>query len=93
VAADCGEGLLDIDGNKVPAPPELATAWRIQQWGAQTLYNEPLSAGEVARMTAAKNVYDAFISYRAGQSNVAKWASTHPQELEIVSKIREMRMW
>lgn len=91
-AAAFAEGLEDVNGNKVPPPPELLLALKIEQWGVSMLFSEPLPIGEIRRMTAALNVYRAFISFRSGAHNSASWAQSHPGDLDIITSVRELRL-
>ncbi len=84
-AADCAE---NVDAQP---PPELILAWRIERWGAGAVFDGPIPAKLLARMGAAQNVYNAFMSYKAGSGNFAKWAELNPQHFALVAEIREMR--
>ena len=90
-AADCAEGVTDENGVPVQPPPELILAWRIERWGAGAVFDGPIPAKLLARMGAVQNVYNAFMSYKAGSGNFAKWAELNPQHFAIVAEIREMR--
>lgn len=72
-------------------PSELLQAFRLEQWGAQALYNEPIPAGEIKRMTVALNIYRAHLSFASGSHQSARWAETHPNELNIVQSVRKLR--
>ena len=90
--ADYAEGLTDDEGNEILPPPDLLQAFRVEQWGAAALYDEPIPAGEIHRMTVCLNVYKAFLSYRAGSNDLPRWVQSNPQASEIVMDIRRMRM-
>lgn len=42
-------------------------------------------------MTAARNVYNAFVSYHAGSDRLADWSRANPVYSQIVTNIRRMR--
>jgi hypothetical protein len=51
-------------------------------------------AGEVERMTAALNTYDAVVAWRrAMQDNVAKWAKANPEAWRMVQRVLKLRGW
>ena len=84
-AAECAE---DKDA---PPPPELVLAWRVERWGAGSVFEGAIPVKLLTRMSVLSNIYNAFLSYKAGSSNFAKWAEMNPHYFAIVAEIREMR--
>lgn len=69
-------------------------AWRIQQWGDP--YGKgwmEWPAGQIDRITAALNVYQAQAAYQqaAGRGDSAGWAASNAAAWDIVAKIIELR--
>ena len=84
-AAACAEG----DG---PPPPELELGWQARRW---RVLPEPgglrdQCAGELRRMIAALNVYDAIKGWR-GSANWVRWRDECPEQWEIVASVLQMR--
>ncbi len=84
-AADCADG-------KGPPPPDLILAWQARTWntlpepgGLRDQY-----AGELARMSAAMNTYDAWRRRRHHQ-NWAKWAKDDPKSWHIILHVQKLR--
>ncbi len=91
-AAACTENSEDDDEERTPPPPELRLAWQVEQWGKEAVLGDgAVSANLLARMTAARNVYNAFVSFRAGSDRLADWARANPVYSQIVTNIRRMR--
>jgi len=84
-AAECAE-----DAN-TPPPPELAMAWRVERWGSAAVWQGEIPMRLVRRMTAAANVYSAFMSYASGKTSIAQWATRNPIYFKIVTDVRTMR--
>lgn len=85
-SADYAEAI-----ERATPPYELSLAFQLEKWGVSAVWNGRVPFNLLKRMSAAKNVYDAFISYRAGMRNAARWAEQNPSALDIVTMIRELR--
>ncbi len=83
-AADCAQ-------YGEPAPPELRLAWRIQQWGPPNSdgWGE-WPAGQIDRLSAVLNVYNAMAAYAGNAS--ADWLDRHPQQAAVVGQVLRWRM-
>lgn len=90
-AADFAEGRTDEHGNEIPPPFELSLAFQLEKWGTSAVWNGRIPFILLNRMSAAKNIYDAFRSYRTGANNLARWAEHNPSALDIVTYIRTLR--
>lgn len=75
-----------------PPPPELRLAWRIQQWGPPdgNGWND-WPAGQLDRMSAVLNVYNAMMAYVGGSGNV-EWMDANPAAARTVTRITKWRM-
>jgi len=84
-AAACAEG-------NGPSPPELEAAWQAQAWHALPEPGGLLDqrAGELRRMTAALNVYEAVRSWRRS-TDWAKWAQDNPEDWRTVQYVLKLR--
>jgi len=92
IAAPSFALLPDAAENKGAPPPELTLAWSCKQW--QTL-PEPggrrdQRAGELERMSAAINTYDAIRAFRASK-NWAEFAKRNPGAMAAIARVRELR--
>lgn len=73
----------------------LDLAWRCNNWGVQAVMVRPwLSAKEIKHMTAATNVYNAYMSrekYRDkdGFENWAEWAGKFKRDAAILNVATE----
>lgn len=84
-AAACAEG-------KGPPPPELEQAWQARNWRALP---EPgglrdQRVGELRRMAAVVNVYDAVCSHRRS-TNWAEWAKRNPEMFRLINTVQRLR--
>lgn len=84
-AAACAEG-------KGPAPPELELAWQAKTWHCPP---EPgglrdQRAGELRRMSAAMNTYNAIKSWRQSTDWV-KWSQHNPEDWALVQYVLKLR--
>lgn len=84
-AAACADG-------KTAPPPELVLAWQCQTWGTLP---EPggirdQRIGELERMTACLNAYDA-MRKRALSKNWVELAKSDPHTMKIVNYVMELR--
>jgi hypothetical protein len=84
-AAACAE-------RKGPPPPELTLAWQSRSWGALPEGGglRDQRAGDLARMSAALNTYEAVREWRSAKA-WASWSKEHPEQWEIVSMVLRMR--
>lgn len=75
-----------------PPPPALRLAWRIQQWGppdGNGWMDWP--AGQLDRISAVLNVYNAMSAYANGKGT-ADWMDANPQIARTVARITKWRM-
>ena len=84
-AAACAEG-------NGPPPPELELAWQARTWGIPP---EPgglrdQRAGELRKMTAALNTYNAFRAWRQA-TDWAQWAQRNPEDWQLVQYVLTLR--
>jgi len=85
-AAACAEG----DG---PPPPELELGWQARRWpGALPEVGglRDQRAGELRRIAAALNVYDAIKSWR-GSTDWVRWKQAHPEQWKTVARVIVLR--
>ncbi len=85
-AAACAEG----DG---PPPPELELGWQARRWHGALPEAGGLRdqrAGELHRIAAALNVYDAVKGWR-GSANWVKWRDEYPEQWKVVSRVIALR--
>jgi len=75
-----------------PPPPELRLAWQARMWSTLP---EPgglrdQRAGEIQRMAAAWNTYQAIRSWRRS-SDWSGWAARNPEDWRLVQYVLELR--
>jgi len=70
-------------------PHELQTAYFIERYGIAAIYGRPLFAGEIYRMNAAKNVFDAYIG-RKQSDNWAEWSQKNPRAAELLGRVEAL---
>ena len=84
-AVACAEG-------NGPPPPELELAWDARAWN--TLPEDgglrDQRAGELRRMSAALNAYDAMKAFHAS-TDKAQWAQDRPGQWEILQYVMTLR--
>ena len=82
----------DAAENKGPPPPELSLAWSCAQWSTlpEPGARRDQRAGELERMTVAKNTYDAIRAHQ-GVRDWVEWAKRNPAAQTIIGKVRRLR--
>ena len=71
-------------------PREIELGQYLETYGAQAVTGRVLGAGELRRITVAKNIVAAYRSregYRdeSGAENWAEWSRTHPEQARILN--------
>jgi len=74
-----------------PPPPVLQQAFDARGWGALPEAGglRDQRPGELARMTTAYNVYQAYRGFLQA-TDPRRWAQDHPEGWQIVRKVREL---